>query len=69
LRRGESAVEDERGRFQPQCGLDQFGKVAGEIFAGLGAEIDRVAPAGEQAAEAVPFRLILPLGAAGYRID
>src|SRR6266404_6053197 len=58
------AVEPVYGCLQFERGADQLGKVAGEVFARLRAEIDLAALAGQQAAEAVPFRLILPFGAA-----
>ena len=50
-------------------GAHQFGKIAGEILAGLGTEVDLLALAGQQATKAIPFRLVLPFGPARDRID
>ena len=63
------AVEQEIGRLQSSRGIDQLGEVAGEVLARFRAQLDLVASAGEQAAEAVPLRLVLPLASARNRID
>ncbi len=63
------AVEQKLGGLQFKGGLDQFGKIAGQVFAGLGTELDLAVVAGKQAAEAIPFRLILPFFALRDGID
>src|SRR4029078_4553971 len=62
-------IENERCRLQSQRGVDQFGKIAREIFAGFGTESYLSAVARNNAAEAVPFWFILPFAAARNRID
>src|SRR6202022_3548612 len=69
VRHDDFAVEPERRRLQFERRFAQLGKVGGKVFSRLRAEIDFAALPGEQAAEAVPLRLILPLRPAWNRID
>src|SRR6266550_819337 len=59
----EFAVEDEPRRVDRQERLDDFRKVPRQWLAALGAELDLVAVAKGEAAEAVPLRFVLPLAA------
>jgi hypothetical protein len=63
------AVEDEALGFELRDRFDDLGKVAGERLAGFRLQLDLFAIAKDQAAEAVPFRLVLPFGTGRHRID
>jgi len=65
LRDDEFSVEDEVFRLELREGVDDFGEVACEGLAGLGLEVDTGVVAEGQAAEAVPFGFVLPVGADG----
>ena len=69
MRHDDLAVEREAIRLQLQrCG-DDLGEIAREVFAGFRAQVNAAAVARQQAAEAIPFRLVLPLLAARDRVD
>src|SRR4030095_15740378 len=53
-------VEDEGRRGHGEDGLHDFRKIAGEGLSRLGLELDRTALAEDEAAKAIPLRLVLP---------
>src|SRR5262245_10530443 len=54
------AIEDELRRLQCADGLDKLRVIARQRLTGLRLQLDLVAVAEREAAEAVPFRLVLP---------
>jgi hypothetical protein len=61
VRHDDLAVEHEALGAQRLGGGDDLGEIAGERLAGFRLQLDLGAVAEHQAAEAVPFRLVLPL--------
>ena len=65
VRHDDLAIEHEFLRLQRASGVDQFGKIARQRLAGFRLQLDLVAVAEDEAAKAVPFRLVLPIVATG----
>ena len=63
------AVEHEPGRRNAAHGFDDLGEVSAEALARLRPQLDAVAVAEGEAAEAVPLRLVRPLVAPGDLLD
>src|SRR5262249_36843432 len=66
---GQLAVEHELPRFQATQGRHHFRKVAGKRLLSLGLQIDAFVVTKGQAAETVPFWLILPARASRDRLN
>ena len=68
LRHDDLAVEHEAPGLEGGRGRDQFGKIARQRLAGFRLQFDTVTVAEEKTAEAVPFRLVLPVLALRDRV-
>src|SRR5689334_2593422 len=64
----EFAIDNETCRRQPLEPLDDLRKISAERLARFGAQIDLIAGLESEAAEAVPFGLVLPAAVLGREV-